>query len=150
VSDHSPSVTDVRFPLPAAVRIRLAIGLAAFLFLLTGCGPTAPTQPAVPDRVAVTFSPTPVPSVSDSPAAMATAAPPVSVPTAPDPQPAATHGGSCPASEYRNVDGTCVPRPTQAAAPPPGATAQCYDGTYSFSKHRSGTCSHHGGVRRWL
>jgi hypothetical protein len=35
-------------------------------------------------------------------------------------------------------------------SPPPGATALCRDGTYSFSKHRSGTCSHHGGVAKWL
>lgn len=26
----------------------------------------------------------------------------------------------------------------------------CRDGTYSFSQHRAGTCSHHGGVARWL
>jgi hypothetical protein len=31
-----------------------------------------------------------------------------------------------------------------------GATAQCVDGTYSYSQHRSGTCSHHGGVERWI
>jgi hypothetical protein len=37
-----------------------------------------------------------------------------------------------------------------AAAAPPGATALCRDGTYSYSKHHSGTCSHHGGVARWL
>jgi hypothetical protein len=37
-----------------------------------------------------------------------------------------------------------------AAAAPPGATALCRDGTYSYSKHHSGTCSHHGGVKRWL
>jgi Protein of unknown function (DUF3761) len=37
-----------------------------------------------------------------------------------------------------------------AAAAPPGATALCRDGTYSYSKHRSGTCSGHGGVKRWL
>jgi hypothetical protein len=37
-----------------------------------------------------------------------------------------------------------------AATPPPGATALCRDGTYSYSTHRSGTCSHHGGVARWL
>ena len=36
------------------------------------------------------------------------------------------------------------------AAPPPGATAQCRDGTYSYSQHRSGTCSFHGGVAVWL
>src|SRR5438309_7393513 len=35
-------------------------------------------------------------------------------------------------------------------AAPSGATARCRDGTYSFSKHRSGTCSHHGGVATWL
>jgi Protein of unknown function (DUF3761) len=26
------------------------------------------------------------------------------------------------------------------------AYGPCADGTYSFSQHRSGTCSHHGGV----
>jgi hypothetical protein len=30
-----------------------------------------------------------------------------------------------------------------------GDTALCRDGTYSFSQHRDGTCSHHGGVQRW-
>ncbi|HET8895419.1 MAG TPA: DUF3761 domain-containing protein [Gaiellaceae bacterium] len=35
------------------------------------------------------------------------------------------------------------------AGPPPGATAQCRDGTYSYSQHRSGTCSFHGGVAVW-
>jgi hypothetical protein len=29
-------------------------------------------------------------------------------------------------------------------------TAQCRDGTYSNSAHRSGTCSSHGGVRHWI
>src|SRR5437899_6848231 len=33
---------------------------------------------------------------------------------------------------------------------PTGATARCRDGTYSFSRHHSGTCSHHGGVAMWL
>jgi Protein of unknown function (DUF3761) len=36
------------------------------------------------------------------------------------------------------------------ASAPPGATARCRDGTYSFSTHHSGTCSHHGGVAAWL
>jgi hypothetical protein len=35
-------------------------------------------------------------------------------------------------------------------SPPPGATALCNDGTYSFSQTHSGTCSHHGGVAAWL
>lgn len=29
-------------------------------------------------------------------------------------------------------------------------TAICRDGTYSYSSNRRGTCSHHGGVARWL
>lgn len=33
---------------------------------------------------------------------------------------------------------------------PEGATAQCRDSTFSFSRHHRGTCSHHNGVARWL
>jgi hypothetical protein len=33
---------------------------------------------------------------------------------------------------------------------PGAATAKCNDGTYSYSQHRSGTCSRHGGVASWL
>ncbi|HEY4796641.1 MAG TPA: DUF3761 domain-containing protein [Mycobacterium sp.] len=39
--------------------------------------------------------------------------------------------------------------PTPTPTPPPSATAQCCDSTWSFSAHRSGTCSHHGGVCQW-
>jgi hypothetical protein len=42
------------------------------------------------------------------------------------------------------------PAATASASAPPGATARCRDGTYSFSHHHSGTCSHHGGVAQWL
>jgi hypothetical protein len=42
------------------------------------------------------------------------------------------------------------PASTSDGQPPAGATAQCQDGTYSFSQHRQGTCSGHGGVSRWL
>src|SRR5204862_2130196 len=53
---------------------------------------------------------------------------------------------------YVNVDGEWVPSPTRTAdgQPPSGASAKCRDGTFSFSKHRQGTCSHHGGVAEWL
>ncbi|MGH7649903.1 MAG: DUF3761 domain-containing protein [Gemmatimonadaceae bacterium] len=33
---------------------------------------------------------------------------------------------------------------------PTGAMAKCKDGLYSHSKHRTGTCSRHGGVAQWL
>lgn len=73
----------------------------------------------------------------------------------PSPTPKATAPtthGPCAADYYRNSDGVCVHRPvkTQGSAVPQGATAQCRDGSYSFSQHRSGTCSHHGGVAKWL
>jgi hypothetical protein len=51
---------------------------------------------------------------------------------------------------YVNINGQTVPRPENCSEPPKGATAQCRDGTYSFSKSRRGTCSHHGGVAKWL
>ena len=53
---------------------------------------------------------------------------------------------------YRNVDGAVVHSPahTDTGAAPAGASAQCRDGSFSFSAHRRGTCSHHGGVARWL
>ncbi|MRH89824.1 DUF3761 domain-containing protein [Nocardia sp. SYP-A9097] len=57
---------------------------------------------------------------------------------------------SCPAADYENVDGNCVQRPIQSDTAPNGATARCGDGTYSFSQHHRGTCSHHGGVSQWL
>src|SRR3954468_12527879 len=43
-----------------------------------------------------------------------------------------------------------VSGPVARADAPPGATARCNDGTFSFSQTHSGTCSHHGGVAAWL
>ncbi len=56
----------------------------------------------------------------------------------------------CGAGSYTNINGSCVPRPIAAPTAPSGATARCNDGTYSFSKNRSGTCSGHKGVAEWL
>jgi peptidoglycan hydrolase-like protein with peptidoglycan-binding domain len=51
---------------------------------------------------------------------------------------------------YKNVNGNSVHSPVHSSGTPAGATAQCRDGSYSFSLHHSGTCSHHGGVAQWL
>lgn len=80
-------------------------------------------------------------------------APPASAPSAPSAhrhvQPPATlvEDGS-----YVNSSGHVVHSPahTTNGAPPQGASAKCADGTFSFSEHRRGTCSHHGGVAAWL
>ena len=53
---------------------------------------------------------------------------------------------------YTNSKGNRVRSPTRTAdnQPPAGATAQCRNGTFSFSQSRRGTCSHHAGVAKWL
>ena len=51
---------------------------------------------------------------------------------------------------YINSRGERVQSPTYYQTAPAGATAICRDGTYSFSRSRRGTCSHHGGVAVWL
>ena len=53
---------------------------------------------------------------------------------------------------YKTKDGQKVRSPARTTHDqvPTGASAKCRDGTYSFSQHRRGTCSHHGGVSTWL
>lgn len=53
---------------------------------------------------------------------------------------------------YRAKDGheAHSPAKTVHGEVPAGASAKCRDGSYSFSQHRRGTCSHHGGVGTWL
>jgi len=52
---------------------------------------------------------------------------------------------------YMNSDSDSVHSPAYSGGGvPDGATAQCRDGTFSFSRHHQGTCSHHGGVAKWL
>lgn len=58
----------------------------------------------------------------------------------------------------RQAATTTAKPPTATTAPvvapipgaPAAATALCNDGTYSNSKHRSGSCSSHKGVKQWL
>ena len=50
----------------------------------------------------------------------------------------------------RNGQEVHAPAHSKTGVVPAGATAKCRDGTFSFSQHRSGTCSHHGGVSNWL
>lgn len=71
---------------------------------------------------------------------------PAPAPT-PTPTPVPTYA---PNGTYKNVYGSDVPSPYAAPSAPAGASAQCADGTYSFSQNRRGTCSHHGGVAEWL
>lgn len=51
---------------------------------------------------------------------------------------------------YIARSGHHVRRPARSSHAPAGASAQCRDGSWSFSESRRGTCSWHGGVSRWL
>ena len=87
----------------------------------------------------------PVQTLTPSPQTTQNPTPPVTTPTpAPTQQPTCTNGS------YVNSAGNTVCSPETAPSAPAGATAQCVDGTYSFSQSHSGTCSHHGGVAQWL
>ena len=61
----------------------------------------------------------------------------------------ATKFHECASGTYKNSAGNCVHSPMKSPAWPAGASAECRDMTYSFSQHRRGTCSHHGGVMKW-
>jgi tetratricopeptide (TPR) repeat protein len=54
------------------------------------------------------------------------------------------------AKSYLQSSKKTVDSKPKAKAPPAGATAECEDNTFSYSSHRRGACSNHGGVKRWL
>jgi len=125
---------------------KIVLWLGGGILALTGfvalanSGPTV-TEPSVlpasTSTISTIQSPTPAPTIE--PTAIPTvAAPPV--------QPTNLSNNDY----YTNNDGNSVHSPASSSSVPAGASAQCGDGTYSFSLHRSGTCSHHGGVATWL
>jgi hypothetical protein len=63
---------------------------------------------------------------------------------------AAQESPTCTNGTYVNSAGNTVCSPERSSTAPAGATAECGDGTYSFSESRSGTCSSHEGVAKWL
>jgi hypothetical protein len=89
-------------------------------------------------------TPAAAPAPTPAPAVAPVAPAPKPVAPAPAPEPVCTNGS------YVNTAGNRVCSPAASSSVPAGATAQCQDGTYSFSQSRRGTCSHHGGVATWL
>ena len=70
----------------------------------------------------------------------------------PAPGPTPDEGQLIEHGHYTNKAGQDVHSPahTKDNKVPAGASAKCGDGSYSFSKSRSGSCSRHGGVAAWL
>lgn len=151
---------------PVFFIVALNVGAATAPSLTHGSTGAPQTLPALPNPASTPArQQSPAPAAPAAPAAAPVEAPPEpaqrTAPLAPArspepatpaaPQTAPSKGSACDEStHYVNSDGACVPRPMAATAPPPGATARCVDGEYSFSKHRRGTCSGHGGVAQWL
>jgi Protein of unknown function (DUF3761) len=134
-----------------------ACGAAALTLTgITGCGPqpgtaqptaqvtttTSSEVPSSPAPTSIVATPEPTMIATPAPTPVLTPAPtpvPTRVPT-PVPVPPGSGAG-----------GNAAPGPSDpyAQAKAEGASAVCADGTDSFSQHRSGTCSHHGGVHWW-
>lgn len=98
---------------------RLLALVVPALLLLTACDDPSSTTPITGPS-------------SDSPATSAAAAD-----VAPSPTPVVVAPVAQP------------PADPYAAATAAGASAVCADGSWSYSKNRSGTCSSHGGVHWW-
>lgn len=114
----------------------------------TSAAPT--TEPSTTTTTTAAPPPTTAPPAPVTTAAPATTAAPITA-AAPVTTAAPKAPLNCPNGTYVNSDGVTVCSPYQSpSGPPAGATAKCNDGTYSFSKHRQGTCSGHGGVASWI
>jgi hypothetical protein len=90
----------------------------------------------------------PTPAASSSPSSNST--PTTTVSSSPTPTP--TPSTSSPTPTPTPSTSSPTPTPTNSSPTnswPPDSTAKCKDGTYSYSKTRSGTCSGHGGVAQW-
>lgn len=122
-------------------RFLIPIGVVALVTLWGGSNDPAPS-----------YEP-PAPILQTQPATSYAATPETKSPTvaAPAKNPAASPRLSND-NYYTNIDGNEVHSPaySNTGSVPSGASARCRDGSYSFSQHRSGTCSHHGGVAEWL
>jgi hypothetical protein len=151
---------------------------AVALSALAGCGALVSGKPGPPERpatISVTRTTTPTPTATITVTARPATPSPVPKTTArdhdrdgiPDTLDDADGDGVNQDEDFDDQDASVgrtpelgrVPKPGPArSAPgssrdtgvPAGATAQCEDGSFSFSAHRQGTCSHHGGVARWL
>ena len=123
--------------MPWSRRTKLIItGITSGLLVIGLVGVSASPQPTTTTQSAM------VAATTDATASATSTPPPSPTPTStPTPTPTAA-----PAAQ--------APQPTShadylAELRARGVSAICNDGTLSYSRTRSGTCSHHNGVREW-
>lgn len=129
--------------------IAIVFVLIVGAFTYFGNSPSSQDKPEVKGEITHEVSPSPFsvasPILSPTPSPILNPNPKLS------PSPAVkTIPTYCPNGTYINVYGNEVCSPYSSPTAPAGASAICNDRTYSFSQSRRGTCSHHGGVARWL
>lgn len=109
-------------------------------------------EPEVSPSSSPSPAPVPTPSPTSTPSALPTTKPSPTPKPSPTSKPKASPSSGSLSNDnyYTNSQGATVHSPAYSDTVPAGATAQCRDGTYSFSQSRRGTCSHHGGVATWL
>jgi len=61
-----------------------------------------------------------------------------------------SHGSEHSAHHWFSFFGHWTHRPANSNTGLSGATAECNDGTYSFSESKQEACFNQGGVKRWL
>jgi len=133
----------------------IGVGLGLIGLASIGTSNALPSSSNVNSSVEATATPvvTPVSAVKTTPS-ISPSSSPEQVIVAPVATPVSTNTPAASSLSnddyYTNVDGNSVHAPAMSNSVPAGASAVCGDGSYSFSQHRSGTCSHHGGVARWL
>jgi hypothetical protein len=145
------------------VAVLAVLGISSAASYYAGATHSIVTQPTIDQQVqgaqSPTNTPTPEPTATPTPSPTLTPYPtrvyiaPTTPYIPPTQAPASQTNGQLDNNNYyTNVDGNQVHSPANSTdgSVPAGATAQCGDGTYSFSQHHSGTCSHHGGVAQWL
>lgn len=129
---------------------KLFIGIGVFIVAVIALAGGGTSNKSVQEPLSSTPAATKSEVQAPAEESTAQAQPTTQTPSATTQTPSSSTSSS--SNTYTNVDGNTVQSPTYSSdgSVPEGATAQCEDGTYSFSQHRSGTCSHHGGVSRWL
>lgn len=116
-----------------------AVVAAVIGTFVTASEPAAPR----PARTSVYASPVPSPTAWDSGAPMGDPEPAVVVVQEPAPVPTVTLTGIAKELARQLHEESEGPQSTTP-------TAVCVDGWVSYSLHRRGTCSHHGGVDHWV
>lgn len=137
----APTTTPTPVPAPAGENPPVAPAAAP--------SPTTTRAPVSAPEAQLRTAPAAQEAASPRPRALASAPTPRA--TTAKPAPAARPSACDTDTHYVNSAGNCVPRPARSGGDASaGATAKCKDGTYSYSRSRSGTCSGHGGVATWL